>query len=1305
MADALSSPRPSSAADGCAPLPEVRLEIRGGGSRAAAYSMADVDFLIGSVPGCDLRVPGVDLPPVLCLLARRPGGVTLRKLAPTQPLFLNGQPVTSTPLVHGDRVSVGKVELVVHIHKPAQPGTRHPEQPAAAPLTPKALAAAKQQLQEQVAQFQDAVARFKTEAHSMETQQQQHHEKLQTRAAQLDERQRRLEEQTTDLENDRVTWYQRREEIARECQQQEKTTAPGHTGSGQAAAAPADVVQREKALLVRAEELDRRQQELDAQLSDLARQKQELASVRQEVADIRTQLYERYRERRDRLAGLQEAVERAARKVQDGKRRLESELQQADTRRREDEERSAALAKQAEEARQERDRLDEAGRQLDLRQQQHEQELATRFGNYQERAERLAADRQALEASQAEHRADLARLDRLQATLEQREKQLDSRAKEIDQRHLQLQQDSHDLEESVAQLDEWQSKLGAETERLNQQKAEQDTIAAQLAQRGAVLEGQQAAVATLRTRLERMRVEVRHEEQQLTEQRCRQEELEASLQQRQEELQRQRAELEALNASRDRERQELLERSAVMEAAVAQLRQAQDALAGEEANLRQRTNDLDAKFATQAEQASLVEGRAAQLEEAHKRVDAERQALRERTQDLAQAEQARQVLQEQLRRRSEELVAGQKALAEQMRQVEERAADLENRRADIERERQQLEAQVAAQRQELETWAGDVEKQRAELAARELTWANNAERVKAAGRALGLERKALTEERATAATQKLEAVQAASQARLEYEAARRAAVELQQQLPELELRAGTALERLTHAREQLRDHLAEVNTYTRQCQDDLESLRTQVQAEGERLLQQELALRRNQDEHRLAVVAFRQQLIDWQGQVAEIKRLLAQDETRLVRKQARVDEQARAADATTERLARQAEDLQHQERLVAERRGEMDRHLSDMREWYRRKLRELAGVDARAAAGSEVHSTLDDLDDDTGLTAAEGEAGARPSILSLTGEVDPSDRQLGDLLGSLGLIEPETLTALLVEARRQRRSVRQILLASGVVTLYQMALIEAGNLDALMLGPVRVVDRLRVTPHEAVYRVFDPRRGQDAVLRHLAEADMHDAVHPDEFRQRFSQAMLAHPNLAATLEVLEINGRPAALQEWLTGVPSSDWGSLTAAPGVCFRLLNQAALGLQTAHETGLLHGYLRPESLLLTGDGILKLCGFGEPLWLTGLTGPQVQEDVRADLDALGQIVNGWFIPAVRRPPSRGKALPESLRTVLDRLCGDNNQVRYPSATALLEDLDRAGADVPANAEAWDRLLRHVRENALPEATLRQSA
>src|SRR5947209_2345200 len=196
------------------------------------------------------------------------------------------------------------------------------------------------------------------------------------------------------------------------------------------------------------------------------------------------------------------------------------------------------------------------------------------------------------------------------------------------------------------------------------------------------------------------------------------------------------------------------------------------------------------------------------------------------------------------------------------------------------------------------------------------------------------------------------------------------------------------------------------------------------------------------------------------------------------------------------------------------------------------------------------------------------------------------------------------------------------------MSLYQLELIEAGNLDALVLGPVRVVDRLRATAHEAVYRVFDPRSGREAVLRHLSEAEAQDAVHPDEFRQRFAAAAaVQHPHLVATYEVLDIAGRPAALQELPAGLASTEWPPLVAVPGVCYRLLCQAALGLTTAHQAGLVHGRLEAGSLLLTSDGTLKICGFGEPSWLSSSlkpTGP-TGETPEADLAALGRLASNW--------------------------------------------------------------------------------
>ncbi|HTU17576.1 MAG TPA: hypothetical protein VMG10_05885, partial [Gemmataceae bacterium] len=559
---------------------------------------------------------------------------------------------------------------------------------------------------------------------------------------------------------------------------------------------------------------------------------------------------------------------------------------------------------------------------------------------------------------------------------------------------------------------------------------------------------------------------------------------------------------------------------------------------------------------------------------------------------------------------------------------------------------------------------------------------------------LGGQRQVMASERIAFEVERQKAQDEAHRLRAELEASRQEVIELGRHLPELEARASSALDRLTQAREQLREHLSEIHGYVRQSRGDMELVRRDFQAEVERVRQQELDLHVARDEHRLANAAFRQQIIEWQGRLADLKQALHLDETRLERRASEVNEQSRQIADVSARLAQQAEQLQQQERLVTERRDEVDRHLTDMREWYRRKMRELAGLDG--VAPSEAP---------TGDEASALAEGAERDILSLTGDVEPGDRQLGDLLRSLELIDADTLTALLLEARRQRRTLRQVLLAGNYLTLFQMALIEAGNLDGLVLGPVRVIDRLQATPREAVYRVFDPRRGCELLLRHLAESEMEDAVRPDEFLQRFaSAAAVQHENVAATLDVLAIAGRPAALQEWLHGLPSTEWPVLAGAPGVWCRLLSQAAHALQAVHSAGMVHGHLHASSFVFTREGVLKLCGVGEPRWLA-VPPPQEDEEpsIARDLFALGHIAAGWAAGTPTVKAGKTKGMPAVLQTILSRFHHDDEARRYSSAAELLEDVEHAIASVPANTAAWERFVRQVREES--SAPLRESA
>jgi chromosome segregation ATPase len=1167
------------------PLPDVTLEVRQAGGRPATYALSQTAFVIGTVAGCDLRLSGADLPPLICLITREPATVSLRKLT------VGVVPAFPPQLHDGDRLVIGVTEILLHI----QPGK-----------TTTGAEPGRTELQEAVQQLRRQVLRF----------------------------------------------------------QQEK-----------------EQFERDRA----------------ARTSDGERHQQEMTAARQEMLDLRRQLNERHQERSDRLDRLQQENEATRQRLAEREQQLALVEQHHSRLQQQLDARHAELEKRAAEQAQ-------LGRQLDTDRQQLTGERVTldqRAANIDRQTQELAQRQQSLNAGIGQYEADVVRLDRQRGDFEAREREHRKAAADLQDKQAQLQKDTAELEEQIHEVDAWRVRLAEIEERLTRQEQEQKTQANQLVQRAASIEGQQATLAAMRTRLERVREDLRIREQHLDEQHANQQTEQQRLDQERRELERLRAELDGDRGLYDAERQQHVERSAVLESAVRQLREAQDRLSAEEERQHRQASELDAQGAQLAAEDAQLQGRMAHFTEAQQRLEAERQSLRDRSIALAKAEQTREALQEQLRRRADELAVRQKAIDEHLETHRNASADFDQRRTQTEIAHAEAATRLVALEDALTQREAALQQHEAALAGQHQAHRTQAEQLATLTRSLH-------DEQARFRDEQQQALERSARERSEFETLRREAAGLLDHLPEVELRVGTGIDRLGHAREQLRDHLAEVHTFVQQCQDELERLRSRVQLDMDRLELQEQELRKSQDEHRLAMVAFRQQLIDWQGQIADMKRLLASDETRLERRQARVEEQVKAIDATSERLARQAEVLDQQHREVIDRRQEVDRHLVEMREWYRRKLRDLAGValaDIGAAepAGAYV---LPMMPNETAATAVTTEEDALipigRGILRMGAPVDDGDQRLGDTLRALQLVDDDALTALLAEARRQRRSLRQVLLASGAVTLYQLALIEAGNVEGLMLGPVRVIDRIRATPMETVYRVFDPRRGVEAILRHLGEAPMQDAIRPDEFRQRFGQAVLSDPHVAATLEVLEINGRPAALEPWLTGLAATDWPPLAAAPGVCYRLLTQAARGLDAAHRAGLIHGRLSDALLFLGGDGLLKVCGLGEPPWLTG----QGEEDAnaRTDLRALGAVVSGWCTPSGVRRGARAKPLPEALVSILYRLNADGD-AGYPSTAELLHDLEQAAGSIPPNAEAWDRLLRYVREHGTPDAALRRSA
>jgi eukaryotic-like serine/threonine-protein kinase len=105
----------------------------------------------------------------------------------------------------------------------------------------------------------------------------------------------------------------------------------------------------------------------------------------------------------------------------------------------------------------------------------------------------------------------------------------------------------------------------------------------------------------------------------------------------------------------------------------------------------------------------------------------------------------------------------------------------------------------------------------------------------------------------------------------------------------------------------------------------------------------------------------------------------------------------------------------------------------------------------------------------------------------------------------------------------------------------------------------------------------------------------------DELRRRFAResrlaARLSHPNVVAVFDAGEDAGRPYIVMEYVEGETLADVlrrrGALPTEEAA--EIAAQVAAGLAHAHAQGLVHRDVKPQNLLVSGDGRVKIADFG---------------------------------------------------------------------------------------------------------------
>jgi serine/threonine protein kinase len=132
-----------------------------------------------------------------------------------------------------------------------------------------------------------------------------------------------------------------------------------------------------------------------------------------------------------------------------------------------------------------------------------------------------------------------------------------------------------------------------------------------------------------------------------------------------------------------------------------------------------------------------------------------------------------------------------------------------------------------------------------------------------------------------------------------------------------------------------------------------------------------------------------------------------------------------------------------------------------------------------------------------------------------------------------------------------------------------------------------------------VWLAFDERLCVNVALKFLAPAVVLDREAMASLRNGIKTVRtLKHPNIAKLHAVLEDKGRAALLMEWVGGIPLS--GLLTRkhgafSPSDLQPWLVQICSALQYAHNgVKAVHRNLKPDNILVTADGRVKITDFG---------------------------------------------------------------------------------------------------------------
>ena len=199
--------------------------------------------------------------------------------------------------------------------------------------------------------------------------------------------------------------------------------------------------------------------------------------------------------------------------------------------------------------------------------------------------------------------------------------------------------------------------------------------------------------------------------------------------------------------------------------------------------------------------------------------------------------------------------------------------------------------------------------------------------------------------------------------------------------------------------------------------------------------------------------------------------------------------------------------------------------------------------------------------------------------------------------GLLGARVLEQLAAWVAAPDADPQAIARALVQNGWLTGFQVKMFWAGRGPELFLGQYVLVERLGEGGMGTVYKARHRRMERDVALKVIRRERLNNREAVRRFRQEIqAAARLAHENVVMAYDADQAGDVHFFAMEYVEGPTLSrlvhERGALPVRDACDF--IRQAALGLQHAHEMGMVHRDIKPSNLLFSKSGRVKILDMG---------------------------------------------------------------------------------------------------------------